>query len=244
MSKSLIKDTLRAIKNNFSRFISIMLIVALGSAFFVGIKATPKDMYSTAEEYFSEYNLLDLRIQSVAGLTDSDVDAINGIDGIDYVAGQKFIDALVTVNGSIETDIDGTQISTRAYAISPDHIADFLNGVNDGSFMNRPELIEGRYPTSVNECLVDASTLSTPDSFIIGNTITLETENGTEPSELSVSSFKIVGIIRSPYYISFERGNTTIGSGKVGTFIIIPEEAFTTDYYSEIYINFQGADYF
>lgn len=242
MSKSLIKDTLRAIKNNFSRFVSIMLIVALGAAFFVGIKATPKDMYSTAEEYFSEYNLLDLRIQSVAGLTESDVKAINGIDGIDYVAGQKFIDALVTVNGAIETDIDGTQISTRAYSISPADIANYLNGVNDGAYINRVELIEGRYPTAVNECLVDASELSTPESYTLGSTITLQAEGGDTPTELSTSQFTIVGIIRSPYYLSFERGNTNIGSGKIGTFIIIPEEAFTTDYYTEIYVKIAGSE--
>ncbi len=242
MSKSLLKDTLRAIKNNFSRFVSIMLIVALGAAFFVGIKATPKDMYSTAEEYFSEYNLLDLRIQSVAGLTDSDVEAVNGIDGIDYVTGQKFIDALVTVNGSIETDIDGTQISTRAYSISPADIANYLNGVNDGAYINRVELIEGRYPAAVNECLVDASELSTPESYTLGSVITLQAEGGEPPAELSTSQFTIVGIIRSPYYLSFERGNTNIGSGKVGTFIVIPEEAFATDYYTEIYVKIAGSD--
>ncbi len=244
MSKALIKDTLRTIRNNFSRYISIMLIIALGTAFFVGIKATAPDMFGTAQKYFTEYNLMDIRVQSAAGLTDSDIAAIKKLNGVEYAVGQKFTDALVRINGEVESDIDGTQISTRAYAISPEHIADFLNGVNDGSFINRPQLIEGRYPSSVNECLVDASTLSTPDSYKIGNTITLETENGTAPTELSVTSFEIVGIIRSPYYLSFERGNTNIGSGKVGTYIIIPEEAFTTEYYSEVYVNVQGADYF
>ena len=243
MSKALIKDTLRTIKRNLSRYISIMLIIALGTAFFVGIKATAPDMFSTAEKYFTDYNLMDIRIQSVAGLTDSDIAEIKKLDGVQYAEGQKFVDALVRVNGEIEADIDGTQISTRAYSISPSNIADFLNGVNDGSFMNRPQLIEGKYPSAVNECLVDASTLSTPDSFRIGNTITLETENGTAPSELTEATYTIVGIIRSPFYLSFERGNTNIGSGKVGTFIIIPEEAFTADYYSEVYVNVQGAEY-
>lgn len=244
MSKALIKDTLRTIKRNFSRFISIMLIIALGTAFFVGIKATAPDMFATAEKYYTDYNLMDIRVQSLAGLTEDDLKAIKKISGVEYAHGQKFTDALVKVNGEIEADIDGTQISARAYSISPDHIADFLNGTNDGSFINRPELIEGKYPSSVNECLVDASRLSTPDSYKIGNTITLETEAGGLPSSLSVNSFTIVGIIRSPYYISFERGNTNIGSGKIGTFIIIPEEAFKSDHYSEIYAKIQGADYF
>ena len=244
LSKALIKDTLRTIKNNFSRFISIMLIVALGTAFFVGIKATAPDMFATAEKYFTDYNLMDIRVQSLAGLTDEDIIAIKKLDGVQYATGQKFTDALVKVNGETESDIDGTQISARAYSISPEYIAEFLNGVNNGSFMNRPELIEGKYPTSVNECLVDASKLSTPDSYKIGNTITLESENGNSPSTLNTNTFTIVGIIRSPYYLSFERGNTTLGSGKVGTFIIIPEEAFNMDYYPEVYVNVQGADHF
>lgn len=244
MSKALLKDTLRTIGRNFSRFVSIMLIIALGTAFFVGIKITAPDMSETAKKYFTDYNLFDIRIQSVAGLTDADVNAVKKLDGVQYVQGQMFTDALVRVNGEIQSDIDGTRISTRAYSISPEHISDFLNGINDGSFMNRPQLIEGRYPTSVNECLVDASRLSTPESYQIGNTITLETESGTVPSSLSTNTFTIVGIIRSPYYISFERGNTNIGSGKIGTFIIIPDEAFTSDYYSEIYVSIQGADYF
>lgn len=219
-------------------------MVALGTAFFVGIKATAPDMFKTAEQYFTDYNLMDIRIQSLAGLTDEDIDAIRSIYGVSYVKGQKFTDALVKVDGEIVSDIDGTQISTRAYGISPSHIAGFIAGENDGEYINRVQKIEGEYPRQINECLVDASRLSTPESFTIGSTITLETDSGNAPSELSVNEFTIVGIIRSPYYLSFERGNTTVGSGKLGTFIIIPDEAFTTDYYSEAYVSVQGADTF
>ena len=241
MSNALLKDTFRAIKKNFSRYVSIMLIVAVGTMFFVGIKITAPDMFTTAEKYFIDNNLMDIRVQSTAGLTDEDVTAIRALNGVQYVSGQKFTDALVRVNGEIEADIDGTQISTRAYSISPEKIANYLSGLNDGSYINRPELLEGRYPTSVNECLVDRSELSTPDSFKLGNTISLSGDNNAELTSLRTHDFTIVGVVRSPYYLSFERGNTTIGSGKVGTFIYIPEEAFTADYYSEIYVTVQGA---
>ena len=218
-----------------------MLIIAVGTMFFVGIKITAPDMFTTAEKYFIENNLMDIRVQSTAGLTDADVEAIRQIAGVQYVAGQRFTDALVTVNGEIEVDIDGTQISTRAYSISPEKISNYLSGLNDGSYINRPELLKGRYPTSVNECLVDDSELSTPDSFKLGNTISLSGDGNAELTSLNTRDFTIVGVVRSPYYLSFERGNTTIGSGKVGTFIYIPEEAFTTDYYTEIYVTVQGA---
>lgn len=242
MSKALIKDTLRTIKKNISRYISVMLIIALGTAFFVGIKATAPDMFATAKKYFTDYNLMDIRVQSLAGLTDEDLNAIRSIYGVTYVKGQKFTDALVKVNGEIEADIDGTQISARAYGISPEQISGYINGENDGAYINRVDKIEGSFPQNINECLVDASRLSTPDSYKIGSTITLETESGNTPSTLNTNTFTIVGIIRSPYYISFERGNTTVGSGKVGTYIIIPDEAFNMDYYSEAYVSVQGAN--
>ena len=241
MSNALFKDTLRAIRKNFSRYVSILLIVAVGTMFFVGIKITAPDMFQTAEKYFIENNLMDIRVQSTAGLTDADVSAIQALNGVQYVSGQKFVDALVEVNGEIEVDIDGTQISTRAYSISPEKIANYLSGLNDGSYINRPELLEGRYPSALNECLVDDSELSTPDSFKLGNTITLTGNGGADLTGLSTHDFTIVGVVRSPYYLSFERGNTAIGSGKVGTYLYVPEEAFTADYYSEIYVTVQGA---
>lgn len=244
MTKSYLKSILRSIRLNFSRFLSIVIIIALGISFFIGIKASAPDMLETVRDYYKDYNLMDIRIQSSAGLTDEDVQAILNIDqGIEAAIGQKFKDALVLVNGEIEKDIDGTQISTRAYGINTGLLSNYLNyNVDEAAFMNRPRLIEGEYPDAPNECLVDASALSTPDSFQIGSTITLVGDNEDLRASLSTTEFTIVGIIQSPYYISFERGNTLIGSGKVGTFIIIPDTVFLQDYYNEIYVKIAGSD--
>lgn len=222
----------------------MIIIVALGTGFFVGIKAAGPSMSATAEEYFSENNLMDIRVQSTIGLTDNDIDAIAKIDGVNSVMGEKFVDALVLVNGKPEIDIDGSQISTRAYGIDLKMLQEFYYGVENKDFINRPTLIEGSYPTKSNQCLVDASELSAPESYKIGNYIKLEEDSKTDLSGLSVKEFEIVGIIRSPYYVSFERGNSLVGSGKIGTFIYIPDSAFTADYYSEAYITVSNSDSF
>ncbi|MCL2514244.1 MAG: hypothetical protein FWF08_10105, partial [Oscillospiraceae bacterium] len=241
MSKAHLINTLRTIQRTMSRFISIVIIVATGISFFVGITAASPDLIATVTKYFNENNLMDIRVQSTAGLTDDDVYAINSVPDIDYVAPQKFVDALVWVNGEIESDIDGSQISARAYGIDINKLADLKKGKNDGSFMNRPTLIKGEYPAAINECLVDASDLSTPESYKIGSEITLGGDGESIDAYLSVNTFIISGIIRTPYYISFERGNCLIGSGKIGTFIYIPDEAILNDYYSEIYATVKGA---
>lgn len=225
-----------------SRFISIIIIVALGTGFFVGIKSASPSMSKTAEEYFKSNNLMDIRVQSTIGLTDNDINAIRKIDGVNGVMGQKFADALVLVNGQPEIDIDGSQISTRAYGINLTKLQEYYYGGLDENFINRPTLVEGSYPTQPNQCLVDASKLSTPDSYKIGNIITLEPDRNSDLSVLSVTQFQIVGIIESPYYVSFERGNSLVGSGKIGTFIYIPDSAFTNDYYSEIYVSLTESD--
>lgn len=241
MSKALLTDILRAIRRSFSRFVSIVIIVALGTGFFVGVKSAGPSMSMTADEYFSDNNLMDIRIQSTIGLTQSNIDAISKIDGVNGIMGEKFVDALVLVNGKPEIDIDGSQISTRAYGVNLNKLQEYYYGVDDPNFINRPTLIEGTYPTANNQCLVDASELSTPDSYVIGSRIKLEADANTNLSVLSVTEFEIVGIIRSPYYLSFERGNSLVGSGKIGTYIYIPETAFTNDYYSEAYITLDNS---
>lgn len=242
MSRSLLLDILRTIRHSKSRFISIIIIVALGAGFFVGIKSAGPSMSATATEYFVSNNLMDIRVQSSIGMTDADVETIENIDGISGIMAEKFVDALILVNGEPEIDIDGSQISTRAYSINLSMLQEYYYGVENPNFINRPTLIEGTYPTQSNQCLVDASALSTPDSFRIGNYIRLEADSNSDLSGLSVSEFEIVGVIESPYYLSFERGNSLVGSGKIGTFIYIPESAFSTDYYSEIYVTVDGAD--
>lgn len=244
MSKALLTDILRAIKRTFSRFISIVIIVALGTGFFVGIKSAGPSMSATAEDYFADNNLMDIRITSTIGLTADDVNAISKIQGVSGVMGEKFVDALVLVNGEPEIDIDGSQISTRAYGINLNKLQEYYYGAEDASFINRPTLIEGTYPTKSNQCLVDASELSAPESYKIGNYIKLEADANTDLSNLSVTEFEIVGIIRSPNYVSFERGNSLVGSGKIGTFIYIPDSVFTNDYYSEIYVTIDGSSAF
>ena len=211
MKKGLVKNTLRSIRRSFSRFLAIMIIVATGFAFFAGIKAAGPDMLATAKKYYNDNNLMDLRIQSDLGLTAADAQAVSAVEGVDYVMPQKFVDALVWVNGAVESDIDGAQISARAYGINLQSLSTYASGVKDPAFINRPDLLEGRYPTAENECLVDASALSTPDSYQIGNVITLGGDGTSIDLSLSVTEFTIVGIIRSPYYVSFERGNSLVG---------------------------------
>lgn len=242
INKVLITDALRTVERTQSRFISIIAIVALGISFFTGMNATAPDMYETAAQYIIDTNAADIRIISTAGLTDDDVSVIKSIGGVENAVGEKFVDGVVKVDGNPVSDTDGSEMTVRALPLDLTKLANVSAGVEDSSFMNRPQLVEGSWPTSPNQCLIDSSTLSTPEEFKIGSVITIEGENKDLTQSLENQQFTVVGIIRTPLYISYERGNTTIGTGKLGTFIYIPSDNFLDDYYSVMYIKLQGSE--
>ncbi len=242
MNKALFKDTWRTMERTKSRFISLVAIVALGISFFAGIHATAPDMRDTATQYYIDTNAMDLQVISTAGLTDDDVRVIAGIQGVEHVSGEKFVDGVLRVNGEKVSELDGSELTVRAYGLDMAKAANASLGTDDRTFINRPQLIDGAWPTQANQCVVDASNLSTPEEFEIGAVVSIDGAGTDIAGTLHNTEFAITGIIRTPLYINFERGNTQIGTGKLGTFVYIPQENFKTDYYSSLSIRLQGTD--
>jgi len=242
MSKALVKDIFRSIKRTMARFISIVAIVALGISVFAGIKATAPDLKDTAEKYFSDNNLMDINVISTIGLTDTDVYNISKISGVEAVMPSKFADALLEVNGKALVDVSGSPFCCRAMSLDLNFPKAQKKGIDDAAYMNRVNLLAGVLPAKPNECLVDSCALTSTHKFKIGDMITLKGDNENLSSKLNVTEFKIVGIVETPLYISVERGNTLIGSGKLGNYIYIPQEDFSTDYYTNVYVTVAGAN--
>ena len=74
--KAYCKDILKEITHSLGRFLSILLIVAIGVAFFAGVKASVPDMKNSADHYFDQQNLHDIRLLSSMGFSENDVKAI------------------------------------------------------------------------------------------------------------------------------------------------------------------------
>ncbi len=242
INRILITDALRTIERSQSRFLSIIAIVALGVSFFVGTNATAPDMRDTVKRYLIDTNSMDVRIVSTAGLTDEDVAVISSINGVESAVGQKFVDGVVKINGEIVSDIDGSELAVRAIALDMNAVYAHSSGVDDPAYMNRPQLIEGAWPTAANQCLVDASMLSTPEEFRIGSTLRIDGDGVDISSSLVNNEYTIVGIIRSPLFISYDRGSSTVGTGKLGAFCYVPSDNFLTEYYSAMCIKIAGSD--
>ncbi len=224
MPATYLKDIFREIKISLGRFLSILCIVAIGVAFFAGIKASAPDMKNSADTYFDKYNVQDIQVYSTIGLTKKDVAAINKIKGVKSVQPSFSMDTL--------SQIDSTQMVIKVISYGIDQK------------MNKVRVVEGRMPERENECLVEASSATNKlyGTFHIGDTIKLQ--SGTDEAlskSLKHTKFKIVGTCYNPNYLSYEKGSSNIGSGTVNSFIYIQNTNVLKDYYTEVDVCVKGA---
>lgn len=222
--KSILKDALREISLNKKKFISLLLIIVIGTGFYVGLKSTPKDMKETAKAYYKETNLFDLKVVSSSGFSQNDYYSLKQVDGVKGVFLSKTLDVITTINNS-------------DYVIK-------LNSINEDrdlksdDYINHLTLLKGRYPKTINEGLVEEKFL-TDNNLSLDDLVTLkpEDENG-----LRAKKIKIVGVVRSSYYSSKDRGTSNLKNGKVDYFMYLSEGDFASDLYTEGYVTIKGAN--
>lgn len=217
--KALRKDFYMEIRRSLGRFMSIFFIVAIGCSFFSGIRASEPDMRYSGDAYFDEKNMMDIEVISTLGLTDDDLQAIKDVDGVSAAEGSYSVDVLCSEGDN--------QIAVHVMSLMPT--------------MNQVQLEEGRLPEAENECAVDVDYLN-ESSLEIGDEITFSSGSDDDITDtLKTDTFTITGTVSSPNYISFQRGSTTIGNGSLAAFIVVPEDSFSLDVYTEIYAQVDDA---
>lgn len=215
-TKATRKDFYMEIRKSLGRFLSILFIVALGVAFFSGIRASEPSMRITGDRYFDQEELMDIQALSTFGITDDDIDAIEAVEGVERVEGAYSADMLC-------------ETKKKQYVF---HVMSLPEN------MNHVTVSEGRLPREIGECLVDDDM-----GYKVGDMITLKSGTDDPISDtLKQEKYKVVGIGNSPCYISFGRGSTTIGSGSVSGFLFVPAKTFALDVFTEAYVQVEGAE--
>ena len=224
MKSALLKDSIKEIKNTYKRFLSILVMAFLGVGFFAGMRAASPDMVDTIDQYYKESQVYDIKILSTLGLTNDDIDALSEIDEIENTVGTY------ETEGKIE--IDNKEIITKIMSVEK---------------LNKPILLQGDFPETQNECVVEDSFL-TANHKSIGDTIEVEVEKtkndeGEEVEYLNKNILKIVGTVKSPLYISRDRGTSSLGSGKIDYYIYVPKENIkANEIYTNIYIKLKNSE--
>lgn len=213
-----IKMILRTIKGSLGRYIAIVAIIALGSGFFAGLRVTTTAMIETADEFYSQYNFYDFRILSTLGFTEDDVDALSGLDGVSACEGAVYSDFLAK-------NLAGGDVVFKAHSM--------MDGINT------LKLMAGRMPESDDECLLDYYYCK---EEWLGHELEVAEENDEDTLDLFVyDGYTVVGLVYSPYYLNYERGTTTLGSGAVSAYVYIPRGGFDSEYLMELYVKMDAS---
>ncbi|MDE7132652.1 MAG: FtsX-like permease family protein [Lachnospiraceae bacterium] len=213
MSSGMVKTTIREIKASFGRYLAILAIVMLGVGLFAGLKITKPAMITTQNAYLREQNFFDFRLLSTIGFTDDDLEKLSHMDEVADIEGTISLDALCAIGGENEAVY-------KIHAL-PEKI-------------NKIELTAGRMPQAENECVLDAAKCSIK---VLGSAFTVTDDNDEDTLDMFRNrTYTVVGIARSPYYMNFERGTTSIGEGRVEAYAYVPMEAFDSEYLTEVFV--------
>ncbi len=209
------KTTFREIRSSFGRFMAIFVIIALGVGFFAGLKVTKEAMMATVREYLNQYGFYDFRLVSTLGYDQENVDAISGAKDVEAAEGSVSFDVLYHLE-------DGSQGAVKVFSITQE--------------VNTLKLVSGRMPQEGKECVADSGMFGAAD---IGSVIYLSEDNEEEDlGHFAYREYTIVGLVQSPLYLQYERGNTTLGTGRLDGFLCFTPDGFVTDYFTEIYVRF------
>ena len=215
MKSNMWKSTIREIKQSFGRFMAIFAITALGVSLFSGLKILQPAMVKTTDEYYKEKAFYNYRLMSTLGYEKEDVEFFEKQEDVRSVEGGVSFDILCSVG-------EESPKVVKVYNL-PGQI-------------NSLELLYGRLPENAQECIVDSSIYGEES---IGKTVKISVDNSEDDLEKFVyKEFTITGVAQSPNYIQFERGNTSLGNGKITSFLYVPMEVFDVDYFTEILVKF------
>ena len=206
-----LKHLLRSIRKSGVSFLAVAVIAGVSIAIFQGFQSSAHAILRRADQYFVENRLETLEISCANGITQEDIDAIAGWEGVRSVEGGYTDSALLYLGG------ERVLVQTRSLLET----------------MNTPVIIEGELPTAANEAAIEER-LATERGLKVGDAITLENDGC-----LLETQFTVTAIINLPVYVCAgledTRGTADAGLGSNEYFIAFNKCAFDTDNYSECY---------
>ena len=178
-------DALKNIQKQIISFISILLVVTLGTAIFLVCGMTVKIMRGGLDSYYSQLDYRDLEVRSTRGMDQSDVNFVKEMDGVKNAEGYITLDMVASGSKS----------------------KDSVHVVSKTESIDRVEVISGQIPQASGECAISEN-LSKKIGAELGSEIKITNYDGDSPY-LKTDTFKVTAIIRHPSKIRAEEQSTT-----------------------------------
>ena len=219
------RGILRTMRGSLKRFVALATITALGVTMLVGLRAACVDLRASADAFFDEQNLFDVRVQSTLGLTSEDVDALAALPDVEAAEG-GWVETVYTTVGSASEKVD-------VKALSPDG-------------MNEPVVLEGHLPERDDQIAVTKRFLE-DSGLYVGDTVTFHgaddgADGATEVFERK--EYTIIAVVLDPMEINAGEGTMSFRSsgGSQYSFFVLPECVNDQQTYTVAYLSVEGAD--
>lgn len=210
------KDIWRTVKKEKKRFVSIAVIAVLGVTMMCGLRASCVDLRYSADEFFDEQKLFDIRVVSTLGITDNDLRALENVEGVAEVEG-GYSETVYTLHDEVRKSIEIHKLSENDF--------------------NKPYVLEGKIPENTDEIVV------TKKYFLetgkgVGDEIVLD----EEPESLAHSRYTITGIVVDAMDINSTEGSMAFRSTATTDYVgfVIPD-AVDSDIYTAAYLMVDGS---
>ncbi len=188
--------------------------------------------------FLSVLFIVALGVGFFAGLRETTPDIKTTLDN--YYDENNLMDFKITSTlGLTNDDITSLKSLTNVDKVIPTYSVDALINGEEVRIhaieeeINNVILIAGDMPKKADECIADAT------NYQIGDILTIT--KMTNEGMLKNDTYKVVGLINSPMYISRQYGIASIGSGELSSFIYIEKENFISEVYTEVYITAQNS---
>lgn len=211
------RDIKRTVGKSRGRFVSIVLLMALGAFALVGLNVAGPDMRITGRHYFDTYNAADLTIIGGLGIDESDEAVIERASGISDVEYGYMKDVTVA----------DTHNAVRVSSL-PERISQY-------------EVVEGRLPEEADEIAISATIA---DEHPVGSTIVFaEEEDVSGDYALTRHDFTVVGVVNSSEIVSnLNMGQSQAGTGDLAGFAVVTDDAFDVDYHMVARLRFDDTE--
>ena len=213
------KDTFRLIKSTFNRFLSLTMIVLIGSGFLMGMTNYPIVHRESTDAYYDEYNFQDIQLYSQYGFSVEDYEVITKIPGVKAVFPSKMVDCRTT-------DIDNNDSVVRVSELSRN--------------VNEYNLTEGRMPQKADECLMWK--IEDIVEYNLGDKVIVDLGEDDINDYLTHDEYTIVGFVQTPEYMAKILGPSNYNNRTLDYVIYVPNANFKMDYYTTIFLTLEDQE--
>lgn len=173
-------DAVRNIRKRIVSYLSICLIVMLGTGGFFTTRYMYRGLMKDTEDIYDDRSFENYSFVSTVGMSEDDMNYLKNIEGVADVEGMESVNVSLN-SGKSQSNVDLFSLTQH---------------------IDVPEVVEGVLPQKNDECIVSTE-LADSAHLEVGDEVTMSVADAVFADKiLKGDSYKVVGVMKHPKYIN------------------------------------------